>query len=40
MEAFNNELKEECLIFYQNDDQAYRLISANRLRAEDIYRGA
>ncbi|MCZ0754975.1 DUF4275 family protein [Anoxybacillus sp. J5B_2022] len=36
MEAFNNEQKDECLIFYQNDDRAYRLIDAKCLRADDL----
>ncbi|GGJ71185.1 hypothetical protein GGR02_002324 [Anoxybacillus voinovskiensis] len=36
VEIFNREQKEECLIFYQNDDRVYHLMNAQCLRAEDL----
>jgi hypothetical protein len=36
MNAFHNETKNVCYVFYQNDHHAYMLTNAENLRAEDL----
>ena len=36
VEAFNNIKKNECFVFYQDDDEALKLINSKDIKAEDF----